>query len=1664
MFIFLLDDGGDITACPTPEWDKHSSSNVSEVSVACLQDKINQMQETHYSTNEELQATLQELTDLQKQLTELQQENLRLNEEKNLMFESLCRQTERLTDSRSEVESLKQLLYKDESGQFESAAEREQKLVDLLKSAQEEREALLMKQEQLGNDLEDSRSTNLIHNDEIAQLSERVKTLESTVDAKHAEHKLLDQELAQAKDQSSSRQIEINRLKDLLENARTKINELEQDRALSDKSELDELLDNARKEKDALESEVAHLKEQLALSKNETEKLKEQVSILQEECKVIRNNAKSTQSDLEYKLEKILAEKNALAEQLQQFQEAVNELQLQAQCQLDDKRQLSAVLSETQRNLNESERKIVALESELSELKKIKQEQEEEWEKFQNDLLTSVRVANDFKTEAQQDLQKLIMENKAGRERIKQLEAQIDKLKGGRRKSPNKRLSNEESLMASLQRRYKEIENLSDDSLTEEQKAIKVLKLHYDETPKRKPVARKSKDKLAISKPSLDSVISNPKLGKIVNDSKLQNVEASGFFSDDDDDDVKNRLSLMSRVHSENALPVSKEPHVEIARSRSLTDFHKEMEEEEPTLRRYDSTENLLALSNKKLRKKSTVTFDTLEEICNNIDPNTPEDQLTKEQRLALRLREVLIRGERKATLKKHPKLGRKKVVISRPTKESVEQNAKLLRIIEDPIIKNVAVDPSKVTKRAKQKHAKKKDRYSMPVAQQENTLQLTNKSKSYNDINFTFKTINMYSEPEESKNFDSVNEVLPPEEFRDPSPPIVRVDAVLTTFQGNTNTFKKEHNYLDDEVDHRSLEYIDDDVNDVKTVENDEIDNRQNLKYTNNDADREIEIYDEDNNQSDDHEFESVDLEDFKDKDDYSEICNEVLLRRLDDEDDSLYHLDEEEKRARHGARKRFSKVVEEIKEKFEKTDDDDENQNEDVEDADEENWDTTDSFIIAPFIKIDNLNWEEVEVLENVIQHANAFTIIEEEREEEIVPGVQIQEIYEEDEQIKPDEDKNGNNESVMENVDEDVMEKTDEQIESKQKEDYEQLKIEEINTESDIIFNVAKDAPESEVELKKVNVDEKGVILKRDIEFLTANVHDLDKDIDTSSVEQNVSQESDIEDEKMQNEDDKNEKEETNIVKEPEAEKISEFRFNDNLEDLDQEEIDLMDRVMQKHDFPRLSEVKFEDFRIVQEMTLKYLSEEMPEAPEDASSILTKDEADSVEKSRRSSELLSDIKMEDLLMAEKLKEQDLKEDKGKTEEKHVFPRILSPTKLTEPTSYEPVYANFQVVSRRTEETILPPISGKKPMALPRLSSLGSNINNDPIYEDFGGQVRKTRFSINYQKKSNNSYKDKNEEKRIRVKDLRDVFERKSQSGDSSSAYTANQPFQVTNESLPIRPTSFQVDDLTNRRPKVSLSRQNSRQSVKSLIESIENAGKPVAKTVSLNSVSRSSSASSINSMTSDIRSPSSPVGAPSLSPGSPLRAPGDWNENPVKTPLKEQQPNKLNRDWSKAVIAETLTKGDIVKAKPEESFRDTILQKGLDFSRRNSYSDLSERKDPLNGLVKNGGSKRNALLKWCQNKTVGYRNIDITNFSSSWNDGLALCALLHTYLSDRIPYDSLTPQEKRRNFSFAFNAAESVGIPTTLNINDMIQLERPDWQQVMGYVTAIYKHFET
>ena len=48
------------------------------------------------------------------------------------------------------------------------------------------------------------------------------------------------------------------------------------------------------------------------------------------------------------------------------------------------------------------------------------------------------------------------------------------------------------------------------------------------------------------------------------------------------------------------------------------------------------------------------------------------------------------------------------------------------------------------------------------------------------------------------------------------------------------------------------------------------------------------------------------------------------------------------------------------------------------------------------------------------------------------------------------------------------------------------------------------------------------------------------------------------------------------------------------------------------------------------------------------------------------------------------------------------------------------------------------------------------------------------------------------------------------------------------------------------------------------------------------------------------------------------------------------------------------------------------------------------------------------------------VCVQGVDITNFSSSWNDGLAFCALMHSYLPEKIPYTTLSSEDKVKDKS--------------------------------------------
>nr|XP_045622465.1 cytospin-A-like isoform X6 [Procambarus clarkii] len=412
------------------EWDNKSTSSVSEMSVACLQDRIQQMEETHYCTNEELQATLQELDDLREQLSESHLEVQQLQEEKQVILESLTQQTEKLNEARSHNDTLKHMLIQQsENSQDLSQCEKTQRLMELLKSAQEDRELLQMKQEEVEQQLATTKEAEERYHRDSQLIRDRMKLLESMLEAANSEKKAAESQLTEALETTKATEIETTRLQTALDTAKDKITELEAAVISGEKSKLPDVLERVRQEKDALEKENASHQQKANAMACENERLKDQISSLQDEIMVARNNARSQLEDADWKKTRLEEEQRHLQEEMDVLRATVEDLKLACQHHLEDKRDLKANLSEAQKKLNEANEKLSEKDRCINEEKAHFNKQVEEWEQFQSDLLMTVRVANDFKTEAQHDLERLTQENAMLRDRLKQLGQDLEKAK-----------------------------------------------------------------------------------------------------------------------------------------------------------------------------------------------------------------------------------------------------------------------------------------------------------------------------------------------------------------------------------------------------------------------------------------------------------------------------------------------------------------------------------------------------------------------------------------------------------------------------------------------------------------------------------------------------------------------------------------------------------------------------------------------------------------------------------------------------------------------------------------------------------------------------------------------------------------------------------------------------------------------------------------------------------------------------------------------------------------------------------------------------------------------------------------------------------------------------------------------------------------------------------
>lgn len=117
-------------------------------------------------------------------------------------------------------------------------------------------------------------------------------------------------------------------------------------------------------------------------------------------------------------------------------------------------------------------------------------------------------------------------------------------------------------------------------------------------------------------------------------------------------------------------------------------------------------------------------------------------------------------------------------------------------------------------------------------------------------------------------------------------------------------------------------------------------------------------------------------------------------------------------------------------------------------------------------------------------------------------------------------------------------------------------------------------------------------------------------------------------------------------------------------------------------------------------------------------------------------------------------------------------------------------------------------------------------------------------------------------------------------------------------------------------------------------------------------------------------------------------------------------------------------------------------------------------------IQGISVEEMSAKEGLLLWCQRKTKGYNHVDpptIRGFTTDWQNGLAFCALIHKHRPDLLDYHGLSPANARENLELAFSVAEKeLGIPRLLDIEDLVDVARPDERSVITYVSEYFHCF--
>ncbi|XP_073680126.1 cytospin-A-like [Garra rufa] len=427
-----------------------SSGNTSEVSVACLTERIHQMEENQHSTAEELQATLQELADLQQITQELTTENERLGEERAILVDSLCQQGERLELYGRQLDYFRGLLDEhrvayakdDEDAKSGRYVELERRYAELNEGSRFEREQLLGVQQQLSSALKMAEQENAEAQGLMAALKERVHMAERAVEMERRERAVAKAELEALRVLSEGEQVELNRCRIQLEQERQRVSQLLSIHNAGDKTDIRHLLDSERLDKERAEAKASQLQEELGHTRSEAAQLQEAISKLEGEFRAFRNDVQAQLAEQKRLLEQQCSELEEKDTEIADMKETIFELEDEVEQHRAVKLHDNLIISDLENSIKKFHDQKYDMEKEIKVLHRKLREESAEWRQFQADLQIAVVIANDIKTEAQEEIGDLRHRLQEAQEKNEKMNKELDELKSKKQEEERGRVYN----------------------------------------------------------------------------------------------------------------------------------------------------------------------------------------------------------------------------------------------------------------------------------------------------------------------------------------------------------------------------------------------------------------------------------------------------------------------------------------------------------------------------------------------------------------------------------------------------------------------------------------------------------------------------------------------------------------------------------------------------------------------------------------------------------------------------------------------------------------------------------------------------------------------------------------------------------------------------------------------------------------------------------------------------------------------------------------------------------------------------------------------------------------------------------------------------------------------------------------------------------------------